>query len=316
MRVWLVPLVSLALVLCPIARAVVNTVTIFSPSNNRNLSFQIYLPPDYSAAASRYPAVYSLHGISGTAQGRANQVVPTLDAAIRAGTAPPMIYVFPDGQNNSFYGNAFDGHKQVYSNVVGEVLPYVDGHYRTIADRGHRAIEGFSMGGFGAAMYAAKHPELFSAIVEYGGALSRWQDLVSFNPTVAQEMYGNVEGNFLPYSLWDLSAQNAPALASQVDYMMLVGDADPQLQSNTRFRTYLSSLGVNPQFQILPGIAHDGRAYYAQGAGLQFLADHFRNAGGGSGLDQQHRPDLDLFLPEPSGTVVFAAVGWVIRRRR
>ena len=149
-----------------------------------------------------------------------------------------MIWLFPDGQTNSFYGDAFDGHKQVYSHIIGEALPYVDANYRTIADRDHRAMEGFSMGGFGAAMYTAKHPELFSAVVEYGGALSTWQNLVQFNNAVAVEMYNTVEANFLPYSLWDLTAANAEALRTDVNYKMIVGDADSQYQSNVRFRDH------------------------------------------------------------------------------
>ena len=64
-----------------------------------------------------------------------------------------MIWVFPDGQTNSFYGDAFDGHKQVHSHIINEVLPHVDAQYRTIAQREFRAMEGFSMGGFGAAPY-------------------------------------------------------------------------------------------------------------------------------------------------------------------
>src|SRR5215204_5929047 len=184
------------------AHATVTTVSLFSPSNNRDISFRVYTPSTYDATSTRYPVVYSLHGIGGTSANRVTQVVPTLDAAILAGTVAPMIYVFPDGQTNSFYGDAFDGHKQVYSNIIGEVLPYMDGHYRTRAERGYRAMEGFSMGGFGAAMYTAKHPELFSAVVESGGPLRRWQDMLTFDHAVADEMYDLTEANFLPYSLW------------------------------------------------------------------------------------------------------------------
>jgi S-formylglutathione hydrolase FrmB len=203
------------------ASASVTTVTLFSLSNNRNISFQVYLPPNYNNTSTfRYPVVYDLHGIGGTSLGRSNQVVPTLDSAITSGSVQPMIWIFPDGQTNAFYGNAFDGHKQVYSNIIGEVLPYGDSHYRTLADRKFRAIEGFSMGGFGASMYAAKRSDLFSAVVEYGGALTTWNDLVHFNNAVAVEMYNSVEANFTPYSLWDQTDDNATALAHHTDYAM------------------------------------------------------------------------------------------------
>lgn len=272
------------------ADAATTTVTQFSPSNNRNISFVVYTPPGYATAGSqRYPVVYSLHGIGGTAPNRASTLAPTIDAAITAGDVPPMIWVFPDGQTNSFYGDAFDGHKQVYSNIIGEVLPYVDANYRTIATRDGRAMEGFSMGGFGAAMYAAKHPELFSAVSESGGALSDWQTLTQFNAAVADEMYDTVENNWRPYSLWDLSAQNASALA-QMNYLMVVGDEDGLEQGNVRFRNYLNTLGVFPEFHILPGVPHAGGAYFNEGTVLQFLGDHFAAS-----------------VPEPGGAIVIAS---------
>jgi endo-1,4-beta-xylanase len=281
------------------ARAGVTTVTVFSPSNNANVSFQVYTPANYAASPSQhYPVVYSLHGIGGTSQQRANTYAPTLDAKIAAGEIAPMIWVFPSGQTDSFYGNAFDGHKQVYSNIIGEVLPYVDAHYRTVADRDHRAMEGFSMGGFGALLYAAKHPELFSAVLEYGGALSTWQNLVQFNNAVAQEMYNGVEANWLPYSLWDVTAANAATLRTQVNFKMIVGDADPQFQSNTRFRDRLLALNIDPKFQVLPGVEHLGGQYLNEGSGLQFLDDHFAS------------------VPEPATGLVVCAALFALRRER
>jgi enterochelin esterase-like enzyme len=258
------------------ANAALSTVTIFSPSNNRNVSFQLYTPPGYTEDLSRtYPVVISLHGIGGNSQQRANLYAPTLDARITAAEILPMIWLFPDGQTNAFYGDAFDGHKQVYSHMIGEALPYVDAQFRTIPDREHRAMEGFSMGGFGAAMYTAKHHELFSAVVEYGGALATWQNLVQFNNAVAVEMYNAVEANFLPYSLWDITTANAAALRSGVNYKMIVGDADSQYQSNVRFRDHLQSLGIDPHFQVLPGVEHVGGAYLSEGSGVRFLSEHF-----------------------------------------
>ena len=281
------------------ADATVSTVNLFSPANGAVVPFQVYTPPGYaSSPGRRYPVVFSLHGIGGTSQQRAGTYAPTLDAKINAGAIAPMIWVFPSGQTNSFYGDAFDGHKQVYSNVIDEILPYVDANFRTIPTRDARAMEGFSMGGFGAALYAAKHTELFSAVLEYGGALSRWQDLVNFNNAVAVEMYNNVEANFLPYSLWDVTAANAEALRTSVNYKMIVGDADGQMQSNIRFRDFLISLNIDPQFQILPGVEHLGGSYLNEGSGLAFLDDHFAS------------------VPEPGMAALIAPAFIVCVRRR
>ncbi len=257
--------VSIAWLAVPYAQATVSTVTVFSPANNRNVSFQVYTPPGYSSNPTQhYPAVYSLHGIGGLSLQRANLYGPTLDARINAGELQPMIWVFVDGQENSFYGDAFDGHKQAYSQIIGEALPYVDANYRTIADRNHRAMEGFSMGGFGAALYTAKRPDLFSAVVEYGGALSTWQNLTQFNAAVASEMYNTVEANWLLFSLWDQTTANAAALRTTVNYKMIVGDKDSQYQSNVRFRDHLLSLNIDPHFQVLPGVEHQGGSYLSE----------------------------------------------------
>jgi S-formylglutathione hydrolase FrmB len=255
------------------AVAAVSTITIFSPANNRNLSFQVYTPPGYTTdTARRYPVVISLHGIGGTSLQRANLYGPTLDVRTNSAELLPMIWLFPDGQDNAFYGDAFDGHKQVYSHIVHESLPYLDANFRTIAGRDFHAMEGFSMGGFGASMITAKRTDLFSAVAEYGGALAKWQNLL---PEVAMEMYNGVEANFVPYSLWDQTAENAAALRTTVNYKMIVGDADGQLNSNTRFRDNLLSLQIEPHFQTLPGVEHLGGSYLTEGSGLRFLSAHF-----------------------------------------
>jgi enterochelin esterase-like enzyme len=275
--------------------ATLSTITLFSSSNNKNLSFQLYTPPGYTTDTTReYPVVISLHGIGGTSSQRANIYGPLLDARINAAEILPMIWIFPDGQTDSFYGDAYNGSKQVHSQIMFEQLPYVDANYPTIADSNHHAMEGFSMGGFGAAMYTAKHPELFSAVVEYAGALSTWQNLVQFNNTVAVNMYNSVEANFVPYSLWDQTDAHAAALATQVNYKMIVGDADTQYNSNVRFRDHLLGLGVDPHFQVLPGVQHIQSSYAVDGTGIRYLSDHF-SAGFRSAGDYDQNGAVNAF---------------------
>jgi enterochelin esterase-like enzyme len=147
LRITITFATAATLLLGATTRAALTTVTIFSPSNNRNISFQVYTPPGYTSNAfQRYPLVISLHGIGGTSPQRANLYVPTLDSRINSGNLLPMVWLFPDGQTNSFYGDAFDGQEQVYSQIIQEELPYVEANYRTIGNRAFRAMEGFSMG--------------------------------------------------------------------------------------------------------------------------------------------------------------------------
>ena len=52
--------------------------------------------------------------------------------------------------------------------VVHELIPYIDSSFRTIPDKGHRALAGLSMGGAQALRIGLTHPETF----EYIGAFS------------------------------------------------------------------------------------------------------------------------------------------------
>ena len=49
--------------------------------------------------------------------------------------------------------------------------------FRTLPDRGHRAVNGVSMGGFGALMLAMKHFELFGHVCSDIAALVNWDTL-------------------------------------------------------------------------------------------------------------------------------------------
>jgi S-formylglutathione hydrolase FrmB len=50
-----------------------------------------------------------------------------------------------------------------------ELPAYVDGHYRTIANRAGRAIVGLSAGGYGAADIGLGHPSAFSVVESWSG---------------------------------------------------------------------------------------------------------------------------------------------------
>ena len=67
--------------------------TFFSPTIGRNVSYLIYLPPDYATAGQHYPVIYWLHSNGGNQREGAGVFVPQLDRAIRSGQAPPTIAV-------------------------------------------------------------------------------------------------------------------------------------------------------------------------------------------------------------------------------
>ena len=65
--------------------------------------------------------------------------------------------------------NYFDALLQIESIIIKEVIPHIDGQYRTDATGENRMLSGFSMGGNMAFYYAVKHPELFGSVTSYAG---------------------------------------------------------------------------------------------------------------------------------------------------
>lgn len=133
----------------------------------------VYLPPSYqSSPQRRYPVVYLLHGFTdndlqwmGWREHFVN-VPAAMERALEAGTAGEMILVMPNAFTafeGSFYGSSVNtGDWETY--VAGELVAYIDSHYRTLAQRESRGLAGHSMGGYGTLRIGMKRPDVFSAI--------------------------------------------------------------------------------------------------------------------------------------------------------
>ena len=136
-----------------------------SKTIHADVSYLIYFPPDYEReSGARYPVLYYLHGSGGTPAATA-EVARRVDKAIRAGRIAPMIVILVNGlHGDTMYCDTPDGHYPLETVIMKELIPHVDGAYRTIASREGRAIAGFSMGGFGAAHLGFKYPEMFAVI--------------------------------------------------------------------------------------------------------------------------------------------------------
>jgi S-formylglutathione hydrolase FrmB len=135
---------------------------------------RVLLPPGYDEPRNRdrrYPVLYLLHGGTGswvdwTEQG---------DAEALTAAGPEMIVVMPDGGPDGnyvdWYNHGAGGPPMWETFHIRQLLPWIDANLRTIPTRAQRAIAGLSMGGAGASHYAARHPDLFSAMAAWSGAV-------------------------------------------------------------------------------------------------------------------------------------------------
>lgn len=128
----------------------------------------VVLPPSYDRErARRYPVVYALHGYSISADQWMKEIhLPqTAEGAFATGT-PEMILVLPNSKNE--YNGAFYSNSVATGNfenfIAGELIDYIDAHYRTLARPDSRGLVGHSMGGYGASRIGIRRAERFGAL--------------------------------------------------------------------------------------------------------------------------------------------------------
>lgn len=147
----------------------VKTVSFESSSVGRTLKYNIVLPKGYEASADkRYPVLYLLHGYT------SNYTDWARLGAAKAAQDYDLIVVMADG-GNSWYVNwakSEGGAKDAWEDcIIKDLIGHVDANYRTVAERKGRAINGLSMGGYGAMTLGLRHPETFASVGSHSGAI-------------------------------------------------------------------------------------------------------------------------------------------------
>ena len=149
-----------------------------------------------------------------------------------------------------------------------EILPLVDGKFRTKAARDYRLLEGFSMGGFGAGRLGMKYHAHFGAIsmlasgplqstltIEDGPAVN-----AALRPLLLQRLFGGDQARFLRESPRGMALLYGDAVRAATKLRMAIGSDDFTLPANEDFSHYLDSLTIPHDFTIVPGVGHDARA--------------------------------------------------------
>ena len=202
-----------------------------SPSSGRSIKFHIYLPAAYEDGKDRYAVIYHLRSVDRTRSSNNGQIAIEVERALAAAVLPPVIVVFPDGEEDSYWPGNKSGRAPVQTRAIRELIPYVDANYRTKATRRFRAIQSVSMGDRDAVVYGLAFPELFSVSVSYEEAFYPWASLSGSRREIATEMISLDEAYFNRYSPWfDAGSYLSKARDYPVASRMAVGQNRPPNQ--------------------------------------------------------------------------------------
>jgi enterochelin esterase-like enzyme len=134
----------------------------------------VLLPPGYTDpvnANRRYPTVYLVHGNPGGPEDwlAAGDAPGTLQRFYRLRALPPMIVVSVDltagHPGRDWEGLDVPGGPKLETYLTRSVVPAIDRRYRTLADRGHRALGGMSGGAFAALNIGLHRLDAFRALL-------------------------------------------------------------------------------------------------------------------------------------------------------
>ena len=235
----------------------------------------VYLPYGYGADDTRYNILYFMHGGGGRADqfyNRSYALNDILDHAIENGEIEPLIVVTPTfyspDDHDSSVSNAARLTAQFHTEFIQDLMPVVEGHYRTYAEttdaagleasRTHRAFGGFSMGSVttwyqfvNALDYVAYFMPLSGDCWEFGnqGGASHPQETAAYlNDYLGNAAHGD---EFFIYAMTGSEDIAYDAMANQINAM----------HNAPQFKFGLPSAGGNIQFDVLDGGTHDYTYY-------------------------------------------------------
>ncbi len=153
----------------------------------------VYTPAGYEGGSARYPVMYLFHGGGGDEEawrdmGVANVI---LDNLIAQGKARPMIVVMPNANWNQVAaleaggplpaGGARGGgggpaaaglnFDTAEKEIVGDMIPFIEKHYRALTGRENRAIVGLSMGGGISINVGLKRLDTFATVGQFSSGM-------------------------------------------------------------------------------------------------------------------------------------------------
>jgi len=245
-----------------------------------NRRMVVYTPPGYEGGKTRYPFLILFHGGGGdeeawSSMGSTNVI---MDNLISQGKAKPMIVVMPNanwnepavldvggprppqpargagapsGQPGAAPGAApgappAQNYDRAETEIVGDIVPFVERNYRVLPGRENRAIAGLSMGGGISINVGLKRLDVFATVAQFSSG-----------------MFGGVSG-YTPFDIEKISPgiyQDPAATNKKLKLLFFsCGKDDPRMPFQTKVVEDVRAHKINLTFNGYPG-SHEWRVW-------------------------------------------------------
>jgi pimeloyl-ACP methyl ester carboxylesterase len=206
-----------------------------------NRAVKIYLPPGYAASGKSYPVIYYCHSVFLNPEKifADGNLVNLLERGFAQGIIPGFIFVVADYSSpttGSIYENS-PATGRWLEFTVEELIPFIDGHFRTLRARESRGLAGDMMGGRGAFQLAMRYPEHFSVVyalnpVATGLGLLPMPTYPDWQKIHRAKSFGDLAGDHIP-QIFVTACQaylpNPDRPPFYCDFLMEMKDGQPTL---------------------------------------------------------------------------------------
>jgi enterochelin esterase family protein len=229
------------------------SITYFSTVLNKRRELTVYAPPQYYSEPNRkFPVLYYYNDTGNDAGGRQPEVMDNLVAQKKA---VPMLVVNLNDVANTLYRNDTEaGRVKDGEELLGDIIPLIEGRYRSLSNRENRAIGGVSHNA--GATWTVSMLNL---------------DKFGYIGMISSGMFGGLlpdptPGGFALYSPWEPD-KVLPAVSKKLLdpttkpklFYIACGDIDPRVNPTRKAVEQMATYGVKPVFEVYPG-GHQGKA--------------------------------------------------------
>jgi enterochelin esterase-like enzyme len=227
---------------------------------HRSMNYAVLLPAEYDNSTDSFPVVYLLHGYGDDEKAWYEDGFIQYYADAHVDENGPMIFVMPDAFN-TYYVNKYNGNYPMMDVLVTELVPAIDSIFRTIKNAQHRAVMGYSMGGYGAMILPSKNPDVFKTGVALSMSFRTDTQYVEEPQNVFDNQWGPIFGGigsvgnarftdyYLEHSPFHFFSDPANHYLWELNFMIDCGDDEEKLdETNLELHELLLELDYPHKF--------------------------------------------------------------------